>query len=401
MVLARRAIAAQTEVSGLMADCLTNSEVVKHCVAEEVVEKRIGAAFKRTETAWTQYYKTLTAYGIGTQTITSVFRLAVILYAVHAYRTAEISIGTFILVYSYIAQIVRPIQTIGFALQVVSQGFAHLVDSPDLLDEVAEDFSDREPRPHAVGPASIALESVHAGYRPERRVLEDININVPPGRTLAIVGPSGSGKSTIAKLLTRMIEPSGGRILLDGVPIRELGLDQLRRSIAVVSQDTVLFNDTIALNIAFGKKDCDRWEVERAARIAHLHDWVSRLEHGYDTVVGERGLQISGGERQRIAIARAAVANPRIYLWDEATSSLDSATEREILRNIREIAHRSTTIIIAHRLSTIVLADEIVVLQEGRIVERGSHATLVTAGGVYSHLWRAQRRGRVGVAVSL
>jgi ATP-binding cassette subfamily B protein len=221
--------------------------------------------------------------------------------------------------------------------------------------------------------------------------LKDISLALPAGKTLGIVGASGSGKSTIVRLLTRLIEPDSGRILLDGLPISTLTLAQLRGAIAVVPQDTVLFNDTIGYNIAFGKPGSTSLEVQQAAKLAHLHDFIASLPEGYETKVGERGVKLSGGEKQRVSIARAAIKRPRIYVFDEATSSLDSRTEREILQNLDEISRNSTTVVIAHRLSTVVHADEIVLIDAGVIVERGTHHSLLAAGGRYASLWTLQQ----------
>jgi ATP-binding cassette subfamily B protein len=215
-------------------------------------------------------------------------------------------------------------------------------------------------------------------------------LQVPAGKTLGIVGTSGAGKSTIVRLVTRLLEADCGRILLDGVPISQLPLSVVRQAIAVVPQDTVLFNDTIGYNIAFGKQGCTQQEIEDAARVAHLHEFILGLPDGYETPVGERGVKLSGGEKQRVSIARAALKHPRIYVFDEATSSLDSKTEGQILQSLREISSAHTTLVIAHRLSTVVHADEIVVLEHGTIAERGTHSSLLELNGRYATLWRAQ-----------
>jgi ATP-binding cassette, subfamily B, heavy metal transporter len=227
--------------------------------------------------------------------------------------------------------------------------------------------------------------------------LTDVSFKVPSGGTLGIVGSSGSGKTSIIRLLFRLYEPDSGRILLDGIPISELSLFDLRSTIAVVPQDTVLFNDTIANNIAFGKIGATRAEIEAAAKVAHLEQLILNMPEGYETRVGERGLKLSGGEKQRVAIARAALKRPLVYVFDEATSSLDSRTEREILQSLIDVAKTSTTIVIAHRLSTVAHADEIVVLDRGSIIERGTHTQLLEAEGSYAALWRAQH-GRKLVA---
>jgi ATP-binding cassette subfamily B protein len=240
----------------------------------------------------------------------------------------------------------------------------------------------------------LTFENVTFCYKADRQILKDVEFHVPSGHTLAIVGVSGSGKSSLIRLLFRLYEPGEGRILLDGVPISEIPLADLRTAIAVVPQDTVLFNDTIRQNIAFGRPGATDPDVEHAARLAHLHEFIASLPEGYDTQVGERGLKLSGGEKQRVAIARAALKKPRVFVFDEATSSLDSKAEREILRNLVEVAQNCTTLVIAHRLSTVVHADEIIVLDHGSIVERGTHAQLLEVSGSYAALWRAQQSGR-------
>jgi ATP-binding cassette subfamily B protein len=224
-------------------------------------------------------------------------------------------------------------------------------------------------------------------------VLDKVSFTVESGATIAIVGGSGSGKSSIVRLLTRLVEPDSGQILMDGVPLSELPIQMVRRAIAVVPQDAVLFDESIAYNIAFGREDVSQRDIEEAARVAHLHAFISGLPEKYDTKIGERGVRLSGGERQRLSIARAALRRPLVYVFDEATSSLDSATEQQILDNVREISLKSTTVVIAHRLSTIVHADQILVLENGQVCEIGSHRSLLARGGRYASLWAAQERG--------
>jgi ATP-binding cassette subfamily B protein len=239
---------------------------------------------------------------------------------------------------------------------------------------------------------ALEFRNVSVSYRSNRTVLRGVSFKMTPGRTLGIVGSSGSGKSTIVRLIMRLLEPDDGQILLDGIPIHSLPLRRLRESVAVVPQDTVLFNDTLGYNIALGKPGSTTTEIEQAARRAHLHDFIMALPDGYDTQVGERGVKLSGGERQRVSIARAAIKQPRIYIFDEATSSLDTTTEREILHDLKEISQNSTTIVIAHRLSTVTHADEIVVVEDGTIVEQGTHGDLLERKGRYAGLWAAQVR---------
>jgi ATP-binding cassette subfamily B protein len=238
---------------------------------------------------------------------------------------------------------------------------------------------------------AVAFRNVDFRYDPRRRILADIDFEVPPGASLAIVGPSGAGKSTIARLLFRFYDVDGGTIEIDGQDIRDVTQDSLRRAIGVVPQDTVLFNDTIFYNVAYGRPGASRAEIEEAARLARIHDFVAGLPDGYDTMVGERGLKLSGGEKQRVAIARVILKAPQILIFDEATSALDTKTEREIQASLAEVATDRTTLAIAHRLSTVVDADQILVLDHGRIVERGHHRDLLARGGVYAAMWARQQ----------
>jgi ATP-binding cassette subfamily B protein len=268
-----------------------------------------------------------------------------------------------------------------------------------MIEKLTDLFSESpEPQPsvgarHLSGNGTLEFDQVSLSYHKHRPVLRDVSFRIAPKMTLGIVGPSGSGKSSIVRLLMRLLEPDIGRILLDDVPLSELALPHVRGAFAVVAQDTVLFNDTLAYNIAFGSLNASFADVQYAARIAHLHEFITSLPDSYETCVGERGIKLSGGERQRVSIARAVLKSPRIYVFDEATSSLDSQTEQDILTSLREIARHSSTVVIAHRLSTVLHADEIVVLEQGRIVERDNHATLIRQNGRYASLWRAQQQG--------
>ena len=400
---ASSASSAHIDASASMTDGVINYETVKYFAAEAIVQERVSLALVRTEQEWVDFYRRYAMNGLVVAAIFGGFLLATILYASHQVRIGQLTLGGFVLVNTYMLQLVHPVEALGYAMQAFSQGISMLEKMLELLHQQPE-LQQQSDSSFTSGPGELRFENVSLSYRSDRAVLKHLSFVVPPGKTIGIVGASGGGKSTIVRLLVRMLEPNEGRVLLDGQPIAELSLDKLRQAIAVVPQDTVLFDDTIAYNIGFGKAGSTALEIEGAAKLAHLHDFIARLPERYETRVGERGVKLSGGERQRISIARAALKNPRIYVYDEATSSLDSRTEQEILANLREISKASTTVVIAHRLSTVVHADEIVVLESGSIVERGTHASLLLAEGRYAALWRAQQQGfvpgaaRVGMA---
>lgn len=393
--VAKSASAAQVEANAVMTDAILNYETVKYFTAESVIQDRVGRALIETEHGWVNFYRRYAYNGLYVAGIFAAFLAVTILYAAGEVEAEHMTVGTFVMINTYMLQIVRPVEMLGYAMQSLSQGMAYLEKMVELFRETPEPFLAAGGAPLSIGPGRLEFEGVDLSYRPERKILTEISFKLPAGKTLGVVGGSGAGKSTLVRLMVRLVEPQQGAILLDGEPISELPLVTVRRSIAVVPQDTVLFAETIGYNIAFGKPGCSHEDVVRAAKIAHLHDFISRLPEGYDTKVGERGLRLSGGERQRISIARAAIKEPRIYVFDEATSSLDSQTEHGILANLQEISKTSTTIVIAHRLSTVSHADEIIVLDEGRIVERGTHASLIQEGGRYAGLWAAQQHGAV------
>ncbi len=378
------------DASATMTDSILNYETVKYFTAERVVQEKVSHALIKTEKQWVSFYRLYSLSGLAVATTYAVFLGLTIFYAVGQVQTGAMTIGTFVLVNTYMLQIIRPIEMLGYAVQGFSQGVAMLDSMLKLLQEKPEpDATDATVATN--GPGSLEFDSVMVSYRSDRTILNGVSFRIPAGKTLGIVGTSGAGKSTIVRLVTRMLEVDSGRILLDGAPISQMSLRAVRQAIAVVPQDTVLFNDTIGYNIAFGKHGCTQGDIEEAARVAHLHEFIMSLPDGYATQVGERGVKLSGGEKQRVSIARAALKHPRIYVFDEATSSLDSRTERQILRNLRDISSAHTTLVIAHRLSTVVHADEIVVLDHGTIVERGTHIWLLEQNGRYAALWRAQQ----------
>jgi ABC-type transport system involved in Fe-S cluster assembly fused permease/ATPase subunit len=387
---AQAASAVHVEASAKLTDSLLNYETVKYFTAERLVQSEINTALVRTEEGWIKFAARSARNGLGIATVFAAFLAASVGYAAREVDAGRMTIGEFVLVNAYMLQVVRPIEMIGQAMQAFSQGMAMLGAMLDLLKQVPEPRQpDGEVELH--GPTSLEFRDIAVSYQTDRPGLRGVSFRVPPGKTLGIVGASGAGKSTIVRLLVRMLEPDSGTILIDGIPISQLPIPQLRRLIAVVPQDCVLFNDTVGYNIAFGKAGSSRSEIEEAAQLAHLQRFIDRLPEGYETLVGERGVKLSGGEKQRVAIARAAIKRPLIYVFDEATSSLDSRTEKEILRNITAISRFCTTLIIAHRLSTTVHADEIAVLHDGIVVERGSHAALLSQRGTYWRLWEAQQ----------
>ena len=317
------------------------------------------------------------------------------LMAANGVASGKLTVGKFVLVNTYLMQLYQPLNFLGMVYMTIKQGLVDMEQMFVLL-QVAREVQDR---PGAVAlkahlsqgaAGEVRFEDVRFGYRPDHPILRGVSFTVPAGRKLAIVGPTGAGKSTITRLLFRFYDVTGGHVLIDGQDVRDVTQDSLRAAIGVVPQDTVLFNDTIRYNIAYGRPGATQAEIERAARLAQVHDFVMRLPEGYDTLVGERGLKLSGGEKQRVAIARTILKDPRILILDEATSALDTRTEQDIQAALRAVSRDRTTLVIAHRLSTVVDADEIIVLSDGRIAERGTHAGLLARGGLYARMWAMQ-----------
>lgn len=392
---ARAVSSAHIDAHSVLTDSLLNYETVKYFDAESIVRDRYDEALAQTESAWRIFFRRRVLNSLVVATIFAASLGASLAYAAREVIQGTMTIGDFVLINSYVLRLVQPLETVGYAVRDISQGLAFLQKLLELFREKPEGNDALADAPASNIRGEITFDEVSFCYRPDRVVLKNVSFSVARGQTVAVVGVSGSGKSSLVRLLFRLYEPVGGRIVLDSTAISEIPLSTLRQAIAVVPQDTLLFNDSIGNNIALGKHGCHQQEIEYAAKLAHLHEFIMGLPERYDTRVGERGLKLSGGERQRVAIARAALKQPRIYVFDEATSSLDSKTEREILHNLVDVSKSSTTLVIAHRLSTVVHADEIVVLDRGEIVERGTHAELLARNGKYTALWRAQHSGRV------
>jgi len=380
-----------TEANTKAIDSLLNYETVKYFSNEDHEARRYDESMRAYEEAAVRSTVSLSALNIGQGAIIAIGLVLVMYLAGLGRIDGQYTVGDFVAVNTYLIQLFIPLNFLGFVYRQIRQSLSDM-DAMFGLLRVDQEVRDRPGAPAInVDGGALRFEAVDFGYETRRPILHDVSFEVPPGKTIAIVGPSGAGKSTISRLLFRFYDPQAGRITIDGQDIAEVTQDSLRREIGIVPQDTVLFNDTVRYNIAYGRPGASTAEIEEAARLAHIHDFVTGLPDGYRTMVGERGLKLSGGEKQRVAIARAILKDPRIMLFDEATSALDTATEKEIQANLREVAKNRTTLIIAHRLSTVVDADEILVLQAGRIIERGRHATLLAAGGAYAELWRRQQ----------
>ena len=377
-------------------DSLLNFETVKYFGNEAHEARRFDEARARYERAAVKSQVTLNMLNLGQALIIAAGLGGVMLMAANGVQAGTMTVGQFVLVNTYLMQLYQPLNFLGFVYREIKQGLVDMEQMFRLL-AVGQEVADRPGATvlaaHPSGgalPGTVAFRDVHFGYNPNREILRGVSFSAAAGAKLAIVGPTGAGKSTISRLLFRFYDVTEGAVEIDGIDVRDMTQASLRAAIGVVPQDTVLFNDTIGYNIAYGRPGASQAEVEHAARLAQVHDFVLRLPDGYNTRVGERGLKLSGGEKQRVAIARTILKNPRILILDEATSALDTRTEREIETALRTVSAHRTTLVIAHRLSTVTDADEILVLNEGRVAERGTHGSLLAAGGLYARMWALQ-----------
>jgi ATP-binding cassette subfamily B protein len=373
-------------------DSLLNYETVKYFGNEGFEAKRYDESLDKLRKARIKAQNSLSALNMGQQVIIAVALVAMLWRATQGVVDGHMTLGDLVMINAFMIQLYIPLNFLGVIYREIKQSLTDLDKMFKLLEKEREvaDVPDAHPLALA-SPPTVVFEDIHFAYEPDRPILKGVSLTIPAGKTVAIVGPSGSGKSTLARLLFRFYDVQQGVLRIDGHPLNKLTQASVRQAIGIVPQDTVLFNDTVYYNIAYGRPSATREEVEQAARAARIHDFIASTPQGYNTMVGERGLKLSGGEKQRVAIARTLLKNPPILIFDEATSALDSHNERAIQAELREAATNKTTLVIAHRLSTVVDAHQIIVLEDGKIVEQGTHTQLLADQGTYAHMWAMQQ----------
>jgi len=389
-----------TEANTKAIDSLLNFETVKYFGNEEHEAERFDKSRQRYERAAVRSKATLSTLNIGQGVVIAAGLVVVMVMAGQGVVDKRMTVGDFVLVNTYLVQLYMPLNFLGFVYREIRQSLVNMEQMFALLSINAEIADSPDAKPLQVSQGVVEFNHVDFRYEANRAILHDVSFKVPAGHTVAIVGPSGAGKSTVSRILFRFYDVAAGKVTIDGQDIRDITQKSLRSAIGIVPQDTVLFNDTIYYNIAYGRPSATTEEIEQAARLARIHDFIVTLPDGYKTMVGERGLKLSGGEKQRVAIARTILKNPPILLFDEATSALDTQTEREIQNSLKEVSRSRTTLVIAHRLSTVVDAEEIIVLEAGRIVERGSHHELLALKGLYAMMWQRQQEAQQAGAVA-
>ena len=388
--LRREMVTHDNKATARAVDALLNYETVKYFNAEAHEARGYGAAMNQWTEAAIKNQNSLSWLNIGQSAITNLMMGGALAFSVWGWSVGRFAVGDVVLIQTLLTQLFRPLDMLGMVYREIKQGLIDMEAMFKLLDTEAEIADAPDARPLIVTGGAVRFDHVDFAYDARRAILHDVSFTIPAGRKVAVVGHSGAGKSTLSRILYRFYDIGSGSVTIDGQDLRAVTQDSLRRAIGIVPQDTVLFNDTIGYNIGYGRANATQAQIEAAAKEAAIHDFIVGLPDGYNATVGERGLKLSGGEKQRVAIARTILKDPAILILDEATSALDSGTEAEIQDSLRAVGRGRTTLVIAHRLSTIADADEILVMAEGRIVERGTHGALLTRGGVYAEMWALQ-----------